>query len=87
MVRASQMGRRFRRKGRMVVMVNGDGDGDGDGSGGGDGGRQQEVEFAYRLPISRNIYLMPSVYWIMQPNNFSSNPDIFIFNLQTQFLF
>jgi hypothetical protein len=56
-------------------------------SGGGDGGRQQEVEFAYRLPINRNIYLMPSVYWIMQPNNFSSNPDIFIFNLQTQFLF
>ncbi len=56
-------------------------------SGGGDGGRQQELEFSYRYPLNRNTYLMPSVYWIMQPNNFSSNPDIFIFNMQAQLLF
>ncbi|PZV20331.1 MAG: porin [Leptolyngbya sp.] len=56
-------------------------------SGGGDGGRQQELEFVYRYPLNRNIALMPSVYWIMQPNNFSSNPDIFIFNMQAQLVF
>ena len=56
-------------------------------SGGGDGGTQQELEFSYRYPLSRNIALMPSVYWIMNANNFGSNPDIFIFNLQTQFSF
>jgi len=56
-------------------------------SGGGDGGSQQELEFVYRYPLNRNIALMPSVYWIMQPNNFSSNPDIFIFNMQAQLVF
>ncbi|TVQ09411.1 MAG: porin [Leptolyngbya sp. DLM2.Bin27] len=56
-------------------------------SGGGDGGTQQELEFSYRYPLNRNIALMPSVYWIMNANNFGSNPDIFIFNLQTQFSF
>jgi hypothetical protein len=56
-------------------------------SGAGDGGRQQEVELSYRYPLSRNIALMPSIYWIMQPNNFSTNPDIWVFNLQTQLTF
>ncbi|MEA5449618.1 iron uptake porin [Leptolyngbya sp. CCNP1308] len=56
-------------------------------SGGGDGGRQQEVELVYRYPVNRNIALMPSVYWIMNPNNFSTNPDIFIFNMQAQLTF
>ncbi|WP_228040027.1 iron uptake porin [Nodosilinea sp. LEGE 07088] len=56
-------------------------------SGAGDGGRQQEIELSYRYPLSRNIALMPSVYWILEPNNFSNNPDIFIFNLQTQLSF
>ncbi|MGF1520312.1 MAG: iron uptake porin [Nodosilinea sp.] len=56
-------------------------------SGGGDGGRQQELEFVYRYPLNRNIALMPSVYWIIQPNNFSTNPDIFIFNMQAQLTF
>jgi hypothetical protein len=56
-------------------------------SGAGDGGRQQELELSYRYPLSRNIALMPSVYWIMNANNFSTNPDIFIFNLQTQLSF
>ena len=56
-------------------------------SGGGDGGTQQELELSYRYPLTRNIALMPSAYWIMNANNFGSNPDIFIFNLQTQFSF
>lgn len=56
-------------------------------SGGGDGGTQQELEFSYRYPVNRNIAIMPSAYWIMNANNFGSNPDIFIFNLQTQISF
>lgn len=56
-------------------------------SGFGDGGTQQELEVSYRYPLSRNIALMPSFYWIMNANNFSSNPDIYLFNLQTQFFF
>ncbi len=56
-------------------------------SGAGDGGRQQEIELVYRYPLTRNIALMPSAYWILQPNNFSSNPDIFIFNMQAQLTF
>ncbi|HIK46452.1 MAG TPA: carbohydrate porin, partial [Leptolyngbyaceae cyanobacterium M65_K2018_010] len=56
-------------------------------SGGGNGGVQQELEFSYRYPINRNLAFMPSFYWIMNPNNFSNNPDIFIFNLMAQFSF
>ncbi|NJL47168.1 MAG: iron uptake porin [Leptolyngbyaceae cyanobacterium SM2_5_2] len=56
-------------------------------SGGGDGGTQQEVEVSYRYPLNRNISLMPSFYWIINPNNFGSNPDIFLFNLQGQISF
>lgn len=56
-------------------------------SGGGNGGTQQEVELSYRYPINRNLAVMPSFYWIMNPNNFSTNPDIFLFNLQGQISF
>jgi hypothetical protein len=56
-------------------------------SGGGDGGTQQELELSYRYPLSRNIALMPSAYWIMNANNFGNNPDIFLFNLQAQISF
>lgn len=56
-------------------------------SGGGDGGTQQEVEVSYRYPLSPNIAIMPSVYWIINANNFEDNPDIFLFNLQTQLFF
>ncbi|WP_017296641.1 iron uptake porin [Nodosilinea nodulosa] len=56
-------------------------------SGYGDGGRQQELEFTYRYPLNRNIALMPSFYWIKQANNFSSNPDIFIFNMLAELSF
>ena len=56
-------------------------------SGGGDGGTQKEVEVSYRYPINSNFSVVPSVYWIMEANNFSDNPDIFVFNLQTQISF
>jgi hypothetical protein len=56
-------------------------------SGGGDGGTQQEVEVSYRYPLSSNIAIMPSFYWIINANNFDDNPDIFLFNLQTQLFF
>ena len=56
-------------------------------SGGGDGGVQKEVEVSYRYPVNNNFALVPSVYWIMDANNFSDNPDIFVFNLQTQITF
>jgi hypothetical protein len=56
-------------------------------AGGGDGGTQQEVEVSYRYPINRNLSVMPSFYWIMNANNFSTNPDIFLFNLQGQISF
>lgn len=56
-------------------------------SGAGDGGRQQEIELSYRYPLNRNLALMPSVYWIKQVNNFSTNPDLFIFNMQAQLTF
>ncbi|MEL6131486.1 MAG: carbohydrate porin [Cyanobacteria bacterium J06628_4] len=56
-------------------------------SGGGDGGVQQEIEVTYRYPVNDHIAIVPSFYWIDNANNFSSNPDIFVFNLQTQFSF
>ncbi|MGC1308717.1 MAG: iron uptake porin [Phormidesmis sp.] len=56
-------------------------------SGNGDGSVQQEVEVAYRYPLSQNVAIVPSVYWINNVNNFGSNPDIYVFNLQAQFSF
>ncbi|MGD1862726.1 MAG: iron uptake porin [Leptolyngbyaceae cyanobacterium] len=56
-------------------------------SGAGDGGTQQEVELAYRYPLSANIAIMPSFYWVINANNFDDNPNIFLFNLQTQLFF
>ena len=56
-------------------------------SGGGDGGVQQELELSYRYPISPNFAIVPSFYWIDNPNNFSTNPSVYVFNLQTQFSF
>ena len=54
---------------------------------GGDGGTQQEIEVSYRYPLSPNIAIMPSFYWILNANNFEDNSDIYIFNLQTQLFF
>jgi len=56
-------------------------------SGGGDGASQEEVEISYRYPLSPNLALVPSVYWINNVNNFSDNPDIYVFNLQAQLTF
>ena len=56
-------------------------------SGGGDGSVQQEIEVTYRYPLTRNISLIPSFYWIGNVNNFEDNPDLYVFNLQAQFGF
>lgn len=56
-------------------------------SGSGDGGTQEEVEVSYRYPISPNFSVIPSFYWINNVNNFSANPDLYVFNLQAQFGF
>jgi hypothetical protein len=56
-------------------------------SGGGDGGVQYELEATYYLPLTDNIALVPAVYFIGNPNNFSDNPDIWVGNLRTQFRF
>lgn len=56
-------------------------------SGGGDGAVQEELEVSYRYPISSNFAIVPSYYWIRNANNFGDNPDIHVFNLQTQFSF
>ncbi len=56
-------------------------------AGGGDGAIQREVEFTYRYPVSPNLAIVPSLYWVMNANNFEDNPDIFFFNLQAQVSF
>ncbi|MEM8504171.1 MAG: iron uptake porin [Cyanobacteria bacterium P01_D01_bin.1] len=56
-------------------------------AGGGDGAIQREVEFTYRYPVSPNLAIIPSLYWVMNANNFEDNPDIFFFNLQAQVSF
>ncbi|NEP16240.1 MAG: carbohydrate porin [Leptolyngbya sp. SIO4C1] len=56
-------------------------------SGGGDGAVQEEWEISYRYPLTSSIALVPSFYWIRNANNFGDNPDIYVFNLQTQLSF
>ncbi|MEO0770945.1 MAG: carbohydrate porin, partial [Cyanobacteria bacterium J06649_4] len=56
-------------------------------SGGGDGAVQQELEVAYRYPLTQNIALVPAYYYINNVNNFEDNLDIHVFSLQTQFSF
>ena len=56
-------------------------------SGGGDGSVQEELEVSYRYPFTPNFAIVPSYYWIRNANNFGDNPDIHIFNFQTQFSF
>lgn len=56
-------------------------------AGGGNGGTQYDLEAAYYLPLSGNIAIVPSLYWIFNPNNFDNNPTIFVGNLRTQFSF
>ena len=56
-------------------------------SGKGDGGTQYDLEFSYIYPLTKNITLVPSAYFIFNPNNFSSNPTVFVGNLQAVFSF
>ncbi len=56
-------------------------------SGKGDGGTQYDLEFSYIYPLTKNITLVPSAYFIFSPNNFSSNPTVFVGNLQAVFSF
>ena len=56
-------------------------------SGGGDGGVQYELEATYYYPLSDNIALVPAVYMINNPNNFSDNPTVWVGNIRTQFSF
>jgi Carbohydrate-selective porin, OprB family/S-layer homology domain len=56
-------------------------------AGGGDGGTMYELELSYFYPITDNIAVVPTAYAIFNPNNFDSNPTIYVFNLRTQFSF
>lgn len=56
-------------------------------SGAGDGGTQYELEASYFYPLTKNIAIVPAFYTIWNPNNFESNPTVFVGNLRTQFSF
>jgi hypothetical protein len=56
-------------------------------SGKGDGGTEYDLEFSYIYPLTKNISLVPSFYTIFSPNNFSSNPTVYVGNLQAVFSF
>lgn len=56
-------------------------------AGGGDGGTQYEVEATYYYPLTNNIAIVPAFYLIGNPNNFESNPTIYVGNLRAQFSF
>ncbi len=56
-------------------------------AGGGDGGIQYEVEATYYWPLTENLALVPAVYMIQNPNNFSDNPTLWVGNVRTQFRF
>ena len=60
---------------------------DNGGSGNGDGGTQYDLELSYTYPLTKNISLVPSLYAIFSPNNFSSNPTVYVGNLQAVFNF
>jgi Carbohydrate-selective porin, OprB family/S-layer homology domain len=56
-------------------------------AGGGDGGTQYELETSYFYPLTDKIAIVPTFYAIFNPNNFDSNPTVFVGNLRTQFSF
>jgi len=56
-------------------------------SGGGDGGTQYDLEASYYYPMTNNIAIVPAFYAIFNPNNFDTNPTVFVANLRTQFRF
>ncbi len=56
-------------------------------SGTGNGGTQHDVELTYYFPLNNNIALVPAIYTIINANNFSDNPPIFVGNMRIQFSF
>jgi carbohydrate-selective porin OprB len=56
-------------------------------SGAGDGGTQYDLELVYFYPITRNIAIVPNLYFIFNPNNFDSNPTVTVANLRLSFRF
>ena len=56
-------------------------------SGGGNGATQYEFEASYYFPITNNIAIIPAFYAIFNPNNFDTNPTVYVGNLRTQFSF
>jgi hypothetical protein len=56
-------------------------------AGGGDGGKMYELEASYYYPLNDNIALIPAFYAIFNPNNFNSNPNIYVTNLRMQLSF
>ncbi|MEH2381487.1 MAG: iron uptake porin [Nostoc sp.] len=56
-------------------------------SGAGDGGIQYELEASYFYPLSENIAIVPTFYAVFNPNNFESNPTVFVGSIRTQFSF
>ncbi|WP_413173896.1 iron uptake porin [Anabaena azotica] len=56
-------------------------------AGGGDGGKIYELEASYYYPVNDNISLIPAFYAIFNPNNFNSNPNIYVGNVRLQFSF
>jgi Carbohydrate-selective porin, OprB family/S-layer homology domain len=56
-------------------------------SGAGDGGTMYNLETSYYYPISDNVAVIPSFYTIFNPNNFDSNPNIYVGNMRMQFAF
>lgn len=56
-------------------------------TGRGNDGTQYDLELSYIYPVTKNISLVPSAYFIFNPNNFSTNPTVFVGNLQAVFSF
>jgi hypothetical protein len=56
-------------------------------AGGGDGGTMYELEGSYSYPITDNLAVVPTFYAIFNPNNFDSNPNIYVGHLRFTFNF
>jgi hypothetical protein len=50
-------------------------------------GTQYDIEASYFYPINDNVSIVPAFYAIVNPNNISSNPTVFVGNLRMQFSF
>jgi hypothetical protein len=50
-------------------------------------GTQYDIEASYFYPVNDNVAIVPAFYAIVNPNNISSNPTVFVGNLRMQFSF